>query len=53
MVGKQVVDDVANGGSADAAGGLSDPALIGIFAAFLAVGAVRGAARRVGEIFVR
>ena len=46
VVGKQVVDDVANGGSADAAGGLSDPALIGIFAAFLAVGAVRGAARR-------
>ena len=38
VVGKSVVDEVASGG--ETASGLSDPVLIGIFAAFLAVGAI-------------
>ena len=38
VVGKQVVDDVAGGGAA--APGLSDPVIIGVFAAFLAIGAL-------------
>jgi len=38
VVGKSVVDEVASGG--EKASGLSDPVLIGIFAAFLAVGAI-------------